>query len=135
LQAEGVAATFPNLIACIVQIEPAQVDDQRLDSDLLEPLLARVFASELFAYGIGKVIVIPPMPPELAAQVAGAIVGGLDPAPDPLLVRPLDAWLEILENVRAQIAGFPAADPGTMHEISLDLCLYGVAEGEPQTSP
>jgi hypothetical protein len=73
IEANDIVQNMPNLILCIVQgrIEPGS--GERSESQRRDALLARLFASELFAQGVPAVLVVPGAPSDIAARAINAI--------------------------------------------------------------
>jgi hypothetical protein len=119
LAGADIERAYAGLVFCILQGEPVRRYTERLDSDRVQADLARAFAAELHMSGVPIVLVLPPLTPDIAADVVSRI--------DSLITTPermTDRLDRCVLDVQRRI--LRAADPKEKEswERAFDVCLY-----------
>jgi hypothetical protein len=132
LRAEEIAARFPNLHLCIVQGIPESVATRA--TGRAEAALMRRFAAAIFRCGVPAVVVLPPLPQNLAEESVRALAAhlrALAVATRRQKRRPggTKPWLQVVRQIQELIARdprWPDTDEGREMalEIPFDVCLY-----------
>jgi hypothetical protein len=131
LRATDVVQLYPWLRVCVLQGQPEDEADSRLDSDRQAAWLTRLFAAEIARDGV-VVIVIPPLAHSVAPWAWGRVIDAL-PA---CLSHGIGRVLPTLGEVRRKIVE-SSVDSATGRECALDVCVYDAPaaySGSSQTS-
>lgn len=119
LSAADIDRRFGGPVLCILQAEPVRRFSERGASDRVQANLARAFAAELHLLGVPIVLVIPPVTPELGAELLDRI--------DRALMKPTRAAAKVercVDDLQRRI--LRGADPklSTSWEHAFDISLY-----------
>lgn len=127
LRAEDLTRALPELVLCVIQMEPRGAASGGTEAGRRSAALGRVLASKFFAQGVPAVLFLPAVEPQLASDLVTHLARHL--ANQPYLIanpeRALKSLPKAAAGMRAVIgrAGDKNAPEG-VRETMLDVCLY-----------
>jgi hypothetical protein len=112
---------YPYLALCIVQGEPrAQTPGGRTSLGRRNAALMREYAAQVYAQGVPAVLVLPPLPPDVATTAIQRVARALRRRRR----RGAHELLQAVAEIQAAILAQEGLDPEVAWEQAYDVCLY-----------